>query len=108
MTTRTLPQVPFKLASETLNVAVDMTERLASGETLSGTPTITASSTDITLSSKVVNSSTTNINGNSVAVGKAMQCAVAGGVAGNTYYMTFTCGTSASQTVSEVGAIEVR
>lgn len=103
---KTLPMVPIKLAGETLNAAIDMTERLASGETLS-TPTITANSTTITLGSPTVNATTTNVLGNSVAVGKAILFSVSGGTAGTEYEISISCTSSSSQVVGEVVGIRV-
>lgn len=104
--TLTCLQIPIKLAAETLNAGIDMTERLASGETLSGTPTVTGSS-DITLSAKAVNATTTNILGTSIAVGKAVLFTVAGGVAGTEYEINISCTSSSSQVVSEVVGLRV-
>ena len=108
--TLTCAQTPFKLAAEVLNGAIDLTDRLASGETLSGTPTITVTSatTDLTLASKVVSSTTLTINGNGVAVGKALQFVIGAGTAGIDYEITASCVTSSSQTVVEVVGIRVR
>lgn len=105
--TKTLQMVPIKLAAETLNAGIDMTERLASGETLS-TPTVTPNSTAITIGAATVNATTTNILGNSVAVGKAILFSVSGGVAGTEYELTISCTSSSSQVVGEVVGIRVQ
>ena len=105
--TATCPQVPIKIAAEVLNAAVDMTDRLASSETLSGTPTVVDGTSVLTLSSKVVNSTTTTINGEGVAVGKAVLFVVAGGSAGTEYELTVSVTTSTSQTVSEIVGLRV-
>ncbi len=104
--TLTCPQVNFKLASEVLNAGLDFTERLVTGETLSGTPTVSASSA-LTLSSKVVNSTTMTINGEGVAVGKAVQFVVAAGAAGTEYEIIVSCVSTAGQTVSEIVGLRV-
>jgi hypothetical protein len=105
--TPTCPEKPFKLAAEVLNAAVDMTERLATSETLSGTPTVTEATSALTLSNKVVNSAATIINGTTVAASNAITFVVAGGVAGTAYEILASCVTSTSQTVSELLSLRV-
>lgn len=73
----TIQKIECMTAGETRNAAVDFTNKLDSGELLTGTPTITASSTLLTLSNKVVNTAALTINGSTVSIGQAVQFAVA-------------------------------
>lgn len=58
-------------ANETRNFAVSFASFLDEGELLTGTPTVTAEG--ITLTNKIVNDEAIPINGQSVAIGKAVQ-----------------------------------
>jgi len=61
-------------AGATRNVAIDYTDKLDSGELLTGTPTIVEVTTsDLTLSNKVVSTGALTILGNTVATGAAVQ-----------------------------------
>ncbi len=62
---------------------------------MTGTPTITADPTSITLSNKVVSVSTLTINGESVPTGEAVQFAATGATAGS-YTITALCSTDAT------------
>ena len=92
------PQVRTMSTAETVNVAIDASGKLDSGETYTGTPTITEVSTsNLTLSNKAVNTGALTINGNSTAIGQAIQFTVSASTTG-TYLVNWVCGTSASQT----------
>lgn len=84
-----------KAASETLNIAVDCTIGLDDGETISGAPTVTVSG--LTISSVAVNAAAVEIDGKTVAIGKAVTMTIAGGTAGTTYEVKFFAATSAGQ-----------
>jgi hypothetical protein len=62
------------------NVAIDFTDKLDTGELLTGTPTITEVTTsDLTLSNKAVSTASLTILGETVAIGKAVQFKVSAG-----------------------------
>lgn len=98
-----------KSAGETLNVVVDCTDMLVSGETLTGTPTVTC--TGLTLASKAVNSGAlTDPDGDTIAIGKAVQFSVAGGTAGTRYEIDVTVSTTSTpaQTINRLCVLNVR
>lgn len=94
-----------KHPNEILLMSVDATLfGLRSGESLTGTPVVTCSSSDITIDNETVNLSTfTNRRGKTVAVGKGIQFTVAGGVAGTNYVIIVSCGTNGSPAQTLVG-----
>jgi hypothetical protein len=94
---RVLPQVPTISAGETESCAVDFTDRLDSGELLTGTPTVTEVTTaDLTLGSKAVNTSALTMFGSTVAVGAAVQFTVSGQQASSLYTLSITVSTDAT------------
>lgn len=94
----TAAQRYIKHAGETVNLAVDLRGLLDTGETCTGTPTIVEVTTSaLTISAKVVNTAALTINGQTVAIGEAVTCRVAGGTAGVQYVIRVTVTTSASQ-----------
>lgn len=95
----TVREVKVKHSGETRNAAVAMSGCLDSGETLTGTPTITDAANVLTLTNKAVSGATLTIDGVSVPAGEAVTFTVAGGTDGTLYTITITCGTSAGQTV---------
>lgn len=90
-----LTEIWSKGASEVRNAAINFSGKLDSTESLSGTPTVTAT-TGVTIASATRNSTTITIDGESVAANKAVTFRVSGGTAGNSYTITTTCGTDAS------------
>lgn len=105
--TDTAPQVHSLSVNETRAVAVSMVGKLDEGETLSGSPTVVEVDTsDMTLSSKAVNTVALSINGATVAIGNAIQfvavCATPG------YYMVrVECATSGSQVIDGLVRLQV-
>ena len=100
----------FKSAGETRNAGGNLIGKLDDGELLTGTPTVLEVSTsDLTLTNKVVNTAALTLEGVSVAVGQAVQFSVAGGTAGSTYQITCTCGTDSTpaQTVKQTVTLVV-
>lgn len=92
-----IPEVRDISAGATEVVSVDCIDFLDSGELLTGTPTITEdTTTDLTLSNKVVSTTALTINDRTVAIGKAVQFKVTGQVAGVTYLVFVTCSTDAT------------
>jgi len=103
-------QIRQKSSSEVRNVAISYADKVESGELLTGTPTITeVSSSDLTLSNKIVSTGALTINGVSVAAGAAITFTVAGGTAGTTYDIRIQCGTDATnaQTFDDHVQLEV-
>lgn len=84
-----------KAVSETINFAVDCTEGLDDGETLSGTPTSSGQS-EMTVSNLAVTSAEKIINGKTVAIGKAITGKVTGGTTAGRYEIKLYCATSSS------------
>jgi len=94
-----LPGIPEISAGETDDGAVDFTDRLDSGETLSGTPTVTeVTSSDLTISSVAVNTATLTMFDTTIAIGAAVQFTVSGQLASTLYTLNVTTSTSASRT----------
>lgn len=95
----TSPQRYQKPKGATRLVSVDFTDMLEWDESLSGTPTITRSSTTITVSGAAINSSgTTVILGTTVAANKAVTFLVSGGSSATAYNFNISVGTNNSQT----------
>ncbi|HEB79102.1 MAG TPA: hypothetical protein ENI79_01330 [Rhodospirillales bacterium] len=87
----------FKSVSGVRNVAIDHQDALKKGELVILTPTITEVSTsDLTLSNKVVNTVAITIDNRSVAIGKAVQFKVSGGLAGIEYTINVNVDTDSS------------
>lgn len=84
-------------ASETFTFS--FVQRLGD-DTLTGTPTITASPTSgITLSNKVVTSAAEEIDGETIPIGQAVQFKAAPTSAGQEYTITVSCATTAGDTI---------
>ena len=97
------PQFPIQSITETRFHAVSFVGKLDTGETLTGTPTVTEIDTaHLTITNKAVNSTALTINGHSVAIGQAVQCKVVSSamVAGTTYRILVTCTTTAGQVLN--------
>lgn len=89
--TITCPEIRQKHPSETRNDCfVNMIGALAEGDTLTGTPTIAASPTGLTISNPLVTIAAVTIEGISVAAGKAVSFSAAGGDDGQLYTITIT------------------
>jgi len=91
------PQRHSKTESEIRNIALDMRGKLDAGELLTGTPTIEeVDTTDLTLSSKALNTAIITVNGLQVPVSQAIQFLVTGGTAGTTYTIRVTVTTTST------------
>jgi len=102
---KTAPQVRSVYPGEVRNVAIDFTFQLDAGETLSGTPTVSAlSGYGVTFSGQQINASAITINGTVVAIGNAVQFTAdaTSAASGATIRLLITCGTSASQTLKGI------
>ena len=94
---KVLPQVPCMSAGETEMCAVDFTDRLDSGELLTGTPVIVeVTSADLTLGNKSVSTGALTIYGATVATGMAVQFSVSGQLADTLYTVSITVSTDAT------------
>lgn len=103
----TAPQIRTISLGEARINSVDFTGKLDSGETLTGTPTITEVTTDsLALTSKSVSTAALVINGVEVPIGMAVQFKATPTVTGS-YKVDILCGTSAGQTVEGRVLIQV-
>lgn len=85
------------MEGETRLCAVSFAEKLDSGELLTGTPTVTELTTaDLTIDNVAVNVAALTVDGESAAIGQAVQFRVAGQQAGTTYSLRVQCGTDAT------------
>jgi hypothetical protein len=94
----TAPQVPTLAVGETRNFAVSFINVLDSGELLTGTPTVAEATTaDLTIASKVVNTAALTVDDTAVAIGQAVQFKVSGQqLAHSPYTLKITVGTNAT------------
>lgn len=83
---------------ELRHFSVNMEPQLDTDETLSGTPTVTEDSGNLTLTGKAVSTALLSISGVSVAIGQAVQFTVDAAESGS-YTIVIVCGTSSGQTV---------
>ncbi len=98
----TLQQLPEKLTTETVTGVVAFGGKLDDSELLTGTPTVTDTTGDLTMANVAVNTAAVESGAETIAIGRAVLFNVAGGTAGTTYTLTVTAGTDASpaQTVA--------
>lgn len=94
---------------ETRLVSVSFDGKLDVGETLTGTPVVTAEAlSGLVLSAKAVNSAAITVNGRSVAIGEAVQFKAAASAATvGEWDIDITCGTTAGQTLFGRITVEV-
>jgi len=102
-------QIQTKTANEVRNLAANFTDKLDSGEELTGTPTVSISPAGVTASSVAVSSGSLTILGETVASGKAVTCSVSGGSSGTRYTLTIQAGTDATpaQTLEVICLLDV-
>lgn len=95
---------------ETRTPAISFKDVLESGELLAGTPTIVEETTsDLTLANKRVNTAALTINGESVAIGQAVQFKINGQLTVNSpYTLKITVGTDASPAQTFVKKVRFR
>ena len=101
---KTLPhyavEIRDKTVSEVLNAQFSFDLELRSTELLTGTPTITeVTSSDLTITNKLVSASELSISGRTVAIGRAITFTVSGGVAKTSYVINCIVDTDAGQTL---------
>ena len=89
---------PTVVVGEVRLFSVSFDNKLDSGESLSGTPTVAEVSTsDLTIANAAVNTAALTVNNKSVAIGKAVQFKASGWtVANSPYTIRITCGTDST------------
>ena len=102
-------QVHQKTVAEVLNCGIDLTARLASGETISSGVTVTPSPADLTVvaSSSGASTALQLINGVNVVIAQAIQWALSAGTAAGTYTIKVHGVTTAGQTIEEYVTMQV-
>ena len=95
--------------TETLLAAVSFVNRLASGELLTGTPTVLEiRTTDLTLANKAINTAQIVVLEDTVAIGQAVQFSVTGGTGGRAYEIEITVNTDAGVAQTFVERVPLR
>ena len=90
-------EIPRAGSTEAQNGGADFTLQLDSAELLTGTPTVVEQATsDLTISNESINSAAAEINGDTVAIGKAVMFSVTGAAAGVLYTLLVTAGSDAT------------
>jgi len=103
------PIILEKKVSEIRNVAISFAGVVDVGELLTGTPTIVeVTTTDLTLSNKVVSTAQLTINGKKVLIGEAVQFKVLGGTADTNYGIRITVGTDSTPTQTLIITLRLR
>lgn len=103
-------QVKAYDAAEVRLVVVSFDAVLEADETLTGTPTATDATTDLTLASKAVSSDAFVLYGRTIPAARCVQFTTTGGTAGTTYDIVVACGTTggtATQTVQTTIRVQV-
>ena len=89
-------QMPSFAVGDTRNGAVSFADQLDSGEVLTGTPTVEEQTTSVlTIANKAVSTAEKTINGETVAIGEAVQFTVSGQTSG-TYTLKITATTDST------------
>lgn len=99
------PQRQTMSAGETRLVSVDFTGKLDGGELLTGAVTTAISPSGPTISNAAVSMSALTINGETVAIGQAVQFKITGTTAGTTYAVTITVATNSTPAETLQGAV---
>ena len=87
-------QVGYKTTTEIVNVGVSFADVLASGESLTGSPTVTV--TGVTVTNATVSTATHEINGVEVAAGASVLFTLTGGTANTAYVVSVSTATDAN------------
>lgn len=97
----TAEQLPYCIVGETRTPGYSFAGKLDSGELLTGTPTVVEQTTsDLTITNKVVNTTALTLNNEEVAIGQAVQFKISGQLLANSpYVIKITCGTDAGNTL---------
>lgn len=107
MTYYTSREVPIKMANEVRTGRIDLTDDLDAGETCGGTPTITASSSGLVITSVLVSTAALTVLSSSVAIGQAVSFIMSGGTADKDYSLLLSSTTSGGQTINWRGKLRV-
>jgi hypothetical protein len=104
----TAPQIRSMYAAESLPATFGFAARLGS-DTLTGTPTVTAVPDDeeMTIAAVSINEAAITVDGETQAIGQAVQTSISGGVAGTRYVLTVTASIDGGGTVVEECILEV-
>lgn len=100
------PQIGSITADETRKLSVSFVNRLDSGETLTGTPTVTVSPSGPTLGTTAINGSSITVNGRTATAGQAIQFTITDCTAGSTYQLTVTASTTADQVLQGIVIVD--
>lgn len=103
----TAKQISAKTAAEVVNVEVDFSGLLETGESLTGAITLTDASGDLTIDNETISAGTLTINGRSVAAGQAILFRVGGGTAGTSYTIGVRCATNSSPAQTREGFVRL-
>ena len=97
--TTTAPQQRELIAGEAANVAIDFRGKLDTGETITGSVSVSEVTTDqLAITSAQANGTSVSINGEAVGAGLAVQCRVdTAGATPGTYTLEASAATSAGQ-----------
>lgn len=108
MSGNTAPQRWTFVEGEIRLCSVAFAGQLDTGELLKGTPTVTEVSTsDLTLSNKVVNTAELTMLGETYAIGEAVQFLATGQLASQgSYTIKITCGTDSTPAQTLIGLVE--
>lgn len=102
------PEYREKAASEVRNVSLDLSGKLDDGELLTGTPTVEpVSPSDLTIANAGLNTAAITINGNEVAISKAVQFRVSGGTVGK-HRIRVTVSTNSTPVQTLIGVVSLR
>lgn len=96
-------QIGEKATGETRNAAVSFDQLLDSGISVTGTPTVTSSSSGLSISSVAASTASLTINGRSVSAGRAVTFSVGDGTDGVDYLLTITAGTDSTPAETIIG-----
>jgi hypothetical protein len=96
-----IQEIFTKMPNEIIKCAIDLTGRLASTEILAGTPTITSSSSGLTISSVSVSTIAGTIFGATVAASQSIVFLASSGTTNETYDLVLSTTTSGGQILNE-------
>lgn len=100
-------EVPIKLVNEIRTGRIDLSDDLDTGETCGGSPTVTASSSGLVISSVTVSTAALTVLSSSVSAGQAISFITSAGTAGKEYDLLLSSTTSNGQTINWRGRLRV-
>ena len=103
-------KVLVKASTESILFGFDFGPLLNTGETLTGTPTVTGSPSGLTIGTPTVKATSwvDYLTGETIAANEGAQCRISGGTAGSDYTLTATATTSDGNTRVIVCTLQVR